>query len=42
MMIGVSSAVVAASLAATGASFTAVTVTVTVAPDVPPWPSLIA
>ena len=37
---GVSSLVVSASLPATGASLTAVTLTVTVAVVLPPWPSL--
>ena len=38
-MTGVPAAVVAESFAATGASLTAVTVTVTCPVSVPPWPS---
>ena len=41
IVTGVSSRVVAVSSTATGRSFTAVTVIVTLAVAVPPWPSLI-
>ena len=41
VVTALSSAVVAESAAATGPSFTAVTVTLTVAVAVPPWPSRI-